>query len=970
MSSSQEILVPAASERKQQQSDAAVSPEYQELYYKGLRPDPEYVEYFRRWGCVSSAISVVIALVALVGWLLNNEMLKAWLPGQISMKPNTLFTTITAGLALLLITLPGAVSGWRRALAGLLAIFTALVNAITAIEYLVAPSFQGFDNLIFREAPGAPHTTYPARTAPNTSGCLLLIGIAILLLLSKKPRLRWLAQAVAGITASVAVLALLGYMFSIETLYGLGLHMYMSLPVASAILALSLAIAWATAEHGLLGQMTTRGGGSLMLRRILPLAIVLTWFVCFLSAQGTHRGWYSGDMDDLLITASLIVILSGLLYANARELNRLDAEREATHEIFRRSSEQWKLTFDCMSEGLSYHDLDFNVVATNAAFRNLVGCEVDGHKCFEAVHGCGSPHDGCPMVRTIATGNTEESEIYEPRIGKHLLVRTDPVRDSSGNIFRIVHVVEDITVRKKAEENIRRLASIVEQSEDAIFSTDIRGRVLSWNRAAERIYGYAADEIIGRSVTTLAPPESLSDSASIIERISQGRRMEGEERIRIRKDGTRFFALLTISPMRDDQGAIVGASAIVRDITEKKRVEQEVQRTRAELNTVVDSMGEGLYQLDTDGRLVFMNAACERMLGYKMDELLGRKMHDVMHSRLPDGTLRNSEDCSLLGVLRHGEPVHSDEDWFIRKDGTFVPVEYTSSPLIVDGKLAGAVLSFRDITERRRAEEGQRRLHELERRARRELEAKNVEIEKLNAELETRVRHRTAELEVANRELEAFSYSVSHDLRAPLRSLDGFSHILLDEYRDKLDGEGRDFLQRLRAASQHMGQLIDALLQLSRVSRSDMTREPVDLSTIASQIASDLQRSSPERNSTFKITPGLQVTGDPRLMHAALQNLLGNAWKFTAKRAETEIEFGAMQQDGMRVFYVRDNGAGFDMNYSNKLFGAFQRLHTAREFEGSGIGLATVQRIVHRHGGKVWAEGRPNEGATFFFTIE
>ena len=210
---------------------------------------------------------------------------------------------------------------------------------------------------------------------------------------------------------------------------------------------------------------------------------------------------------------------------------------------------------------------------------------------------------------------------------------------------------------------------------------------------------------------------------------------------------------------------------------------------------------------------------------------------------------------------------------------------------------------------------------------------------------------------------------MSHELRAPLRRIDGFSHILLDEYADKLDADGQNFLQRVRNASQHMGQLIDALLQLSRVTRSEMRLDQVDLSQMATEITSALQQASGDRKVTVNIGAGLMAIGDQRLLHVALQNLLGNAFKFTSRTPEAEVEFGSWMQDGTTMYFVRDNGAGFEMEYAHKLFGAFQRLHSVTEFEGSGIGLATVQRIVSRHGGRIWADGAPGKGATFYFTL-
>ena len=226
-----------------------------------------------------------------------------------------------------------------------------------------------------------------------------------------------------------------------------------------------------------------------------------------------------------------------------------------------------------------------------------------------------------------------------------------------------------------------------------------------------------------------------------------------------------------------------------------------------------------------------------------------------------------------------------------------------------------------------------------------------------------------AALESANKELESFSYSVSHDLRAPLRSIDGFSLALLEDYAEKLDEEGREHLQRVRSATQRMAELIDDMLTLSRVTRSEMRLVKVDLSAMAKSIAAELRRSQPERKVEFVIAEELLAHGDGGLLKAALENLMGNAWKFTSKRPAAKIEFGAAQHNGAPVYFVRDNGAGFDATYANKLFGAFQRLHAETEFSGTGIGLATVQRIVHRHGGQVWAEGEIGHGATFYFTL-
>ena len=249
------------------------------------------------------------------------------------------------------------------------------------------------------------------------------------------------------------------------------------------------------------------------------------------------------------------------------------------------------------------------------------------------------------------------------------------------------------------------------------------------------------------------------------------------------------------------------------------------------------------------------------------------------------------------------------------------------------------------------------------------IQEQNAELQRARDEMEQRVIARTVQLEAANKELESFSYSVSHDLRAPLRGIDGFSQALLEDYGDRLDAQGKSYLQRVRAASQRMAELIDDMLSLSRVSRGEMKSETVDLGALAQNIAAELQNVDRRRQVEFTIAAGLLAKGDARLLRVVLENLLRNAWKFTGKNSTAKIEVGVDRQNGQPVYFVRDDGAGFDMAYAEKLFGAFQRLHSSTEFQGTGIGLATVQRVIRRHGGRVWAESKVGQGATFYFTL-
>ena len=619
------------------------------------------------------------------------------------------------------------------------------------------------------------------------------------------------------------------------------------------------------------------------------------------------------------------------------------------------SEERYRAVVEQAAEGILLVDVDTKrVLEANAAYQDLLGYSLEEILQLSLYDLVPYPVESMDCyVRQVLEQKSYVSgqRRHRRKDGSLVDVEVSANLISYGSRGTICIVVRDITERKLTDEIRARLAAIVESSDDAIISKTLDGTITSWNHGAEKIYGYSSEEIVGKPVSVLVPTDRPDEIPEILEKVGRGEAIDSYETVRIAKDGRRLDVSLTISPVKDLAGNLVGASTIARDITERRRTESELRLSEARFRAMIEQSPLSIQVLSPDGQTLQVNRAWEELWGVTLQDIVGYNLLEdqqlVAKGLMPyirrgfagEPTLipaaAYDPDETIPGLTSHEEP----KRW-VR--AFIYPIKDE------DGNVCEVILMHEDITERKQAEE---------------------EIRKLNEQLEQRVQQRTAQLNSFNRELEAFSYSVSHDLRAPLRSIDGFSKILLEDYADELDEEGNDYLKRVRAASQRMGQLIDDLLDLSRMTRSEMRRESVDLSDLAKSFAEELRRSEPERRVEFLIEGGLLVEGDRSLLRVVLENLLRNAWKFTGKQTHARIEFGASEQEDKRAYFVRDNGAGFDMAYADKLFGAFQRLHGGSEFEGTGIGLATVQRIIHRHDGRVWAEGRVGYGATFYFTL-
>jgi PAS domain S-box-containing protein len=509
--------------------------------------------------------------------------------------------------------------------------------------------------------------------------------------------------------------------------------------------------------------------------------------------------------------------------------------------------------------------------------------------------------------------------------------------EAEGRKFYTV-ILRDITERNRADERFRQL---IEGAPNGMVMIDQEGKIALVNAQIEQAFGYTRQELLGQPIEVLVPERFHNHhfayrnaflAAPTARPMGSGRDLFGR-----RKDGSEFPVEIGLNPLETEQGVMVLGTIV--DITERKRAEE----ISLHLAAIVASSDDAIISKSLEGILLSWNKGAERIFGYSAEEVIGKSILMLIP---PD---RHNEEPLILEKLKNNERIEHFETIRLTKNGQLVDVSLTVSPIKdKSGKIIAISKIARDITERKYIEEQNRRLQET---------------------LEQRVVDRTAQLQAANKELEAFSYSVSHDLRAPLRHINGFSQALLEDYADKLDDTGKSYLRELRGASQEMAQLIDDLLQLARVTRSEMHRQKVNLSEIAHTVIARLQEQDHRRVVLTHIEEGAWVHGDKRLLRILLDNLLGNAWKFTARKEHPEIAFGQLHNHNQTVYFVRDNGAGFDMAFADKLFGAFQRLHSNNEFEGTGIGLATVQRIVHRHGGKVWAEGLVNQGATFYFWL-
>lgn len=659
-----------------------------------------------------------------------------------------------------------------------------------------------------------------------------------------------------------------------------------------------------------------------------------------------------------LVVVCLLMLLAWYVWRVTRLQGEMKKSLYLTQEQYQTEKARSEAILASMSDAISVQDTDFKVLYQNQAHRELMGEHV-GEFCYAAYQHKDAVCEGCHLAISFRDGlrHRREASAVTERGMRYVEIISSPLRDANGAIVAGIESVRDITERREAEEKLRQQQTAMEASIDGMAIYQDRRGFVYVNQSFAGLYGYDSPaELLGVSWRILMPPAETERYEHDDRPVLLGEGRWRGELVGRRKDGSIF-------PMEISLTMIAGGDVIVvgRDISERKRIEQEnealsqdlaeraaaLQTANTELHAaknraveeknksdaIIAAMGDGVSIQGLDFTVLYQNKVHQDIVG---GSFIGKHCYEAYSCR--------DDICEGCPVSRSYNDGLIHKLFKVLPSG--IPIEVTASPLRdSEGSIIAGIEVVRDITPHVKAEQ------------------------KLKAQADF-LQQQALDLLASNKELESFSYTLSHDLRSPLTRIYAAGQALAEMYGDVLDENGRMFLHTICDGSEHMEELIEAILTLSGVTRSEMHLAEVDLSGLAMAIAAELAMTAPERKVDFRIADGVMVICDPRLMKVALENLLGNAWKYTRSTPAARIEFGVSVRDGETVYFVRDNGAGFDMKNADGLFTPFKRLHAAKDFPGTGIGLATVQRIIERHGGSIWAEAEVGKGATFYFSFK
>lgn len=773
-----------------------------------IQTDAQFIARLKSLAQIAAGVVTLVGGVVLVGWVFDVASLKSLVPGLATMKANTALSFVIAGTALWLLTGKPALA--RRRLSVICAVSVGVLACLILSQDLGGWNL-GIDQLLFRDSGG---TATPGRMSPATAFTFILVSSA-LLLLDVERWWGWLvAQFLALAAGAVALLALVGYTYNVQSLYRLGPFSSMALHTAMTFFILTVAILAARPERGLMAPLTPQTAGGSMIRRLLPAAIVAPFLSGWLSLLGQQAGLYNVEVGMALFALTLVFVFAGLIWWDARLLHRTDA------------------------------------------------------------------------------------------------------------------------ARKRAEDRFRL---VVEAAPNAVILVSQAGIISLVNTRTEALFGYTREALLGQPIEMLVPSQFSAHhnqhrEAFFAEPMARPMGM-GRDLFGLRKDGSQVPVEIGLNPITTSEGSFVLASVI--DITERKQAEQELKQTTAELlflNDLVTQTTQPMSVADLQGQFVRFNRAFEQLTGYSAAEL-----YHLTYQQLTPTRWHDMEVELIAQLMATGQAVRFEKE-YRRKDGVLIPVELVVELYRDAGGHPQYLYGFvTDITERKRAE--------------------------------NELRQTATELARSNAELEQFAYIASHDLQEPLRAVAGTVQLLQQRYAGQLDSRADEFIEHAVDGASRMQTLINDLLNFSRVGTRSRSFQPTNCDTILKQVLANLAVAIAESGAVVTADTLPTVMADATQLSQLLQNLISNAIKFRRNGCAPAIHIGVVQQVEAYLFSLSDNGIGMESQYFERIFGVFQRLHTRRDYPGTGIGLAICKKIVERHGGSIWVESEPGQGSTFYFTL-
>jgi len=782
-----------------------------------VQPNLRLVSTFQSFARAAGAAVSVTGAVVLGGWLLDIAVLKSLSPGFVSMKANTALAMLLAGGALQVLSV-GPSSQYMRFAALAAAFVVALIGILTLSEYLYGWNLE-IDQLLFSEAPGAMGTSAPGRMAPTSAICFFLLGVSLLVLDVR--RCYPVAQVLTLVAALIALTALIGYVYEVESLYGAGPATGMALHTSLSFLLLSAGILLTRQDQGLFVIVTSDAAGGMMARRLLPAAIITPLVLGWLTVLGQQAGLHGPEFSVFLVVIWSIVSFGALTWWNSGSLYRLDIERQRAEEELKKGQAQLAEAQRIARVGSWEWDVQTNHFACSDELYRTFGLAPAGFN------------------------STLESFVD------------------------LIHPDDREVVRQVIEQSLHT---------GEPFGLDFRI---------------------------------------------------------VRADGSVGVLHAQGNVQLDEAGAVIAMTGTGQDVTDRKRIEQDLRQSESRTRAIIDSANDAFIAIDPAGTIRDWNPQAEAIFGWTREQALGRSLAETI---IPE-RYREAHTEGVHRFVRTGEgPVLNNrlEMTALHLDGHLFPVELTVSPIRLGRSYIFSAF-IRDITERKRAEEALAR--------------------------------QTDELTRINAELEDFTHSVSHDLKEPLRGIEAFAGFIAEDYGDKLDDQGQRYVNILRESAVRMKDLIDDLLQLSRIGRMRFEYVPVPVRSLVEDVSLELSFALQEKSVDLKIDTQLPtVACDKVRMRELFKNLISNAVKYNDK-AQPQIEISCRAENGDFTFSVRDNGIGIDPEYHDKIFKIFQRLHHREEYEGTGVGLAICKKVVEAHGGRIWVESAPGQGTAFLFTI-